>query len=70
MKLTLWEMGTIVFFAGILWGELRAIKSAIVRLEQKQEKYNNLQERMSKAESSCSAAHKRISELHFGHREE
>lgn len=35
----------IVFTAGMLYGELRAIRKDIARLEKKQDKYNNLQER-------------------------
>lgn len=65
-----WKIAAFVFAAGGMWAELRAIRKDLSRLEEKQDKYNHLQERMVKVESSCANAHKRISELHFGHREE
>ena len=34
-----------VFVAGGFWAELKAIRKDIARLEKKQDKYNNLQER-------------------------
>lgn len=40
------------------------------QLEEKQDKYNNVIERMTKAESSLKSAHKRIDELHHEHWEE
>lgn len=61
-----WKMAAIIFAAGGVWSELRAIRKDIARLEEKQDKYNTLQERMARVESSCANAHKRISELHFG----
>lgn len=61
----LWKVAAIVFGAGTLWGELRAIRKDLARLETKQDKYNHLQERMVKVEDSCASAHRRISELHF-----
>ncbi len=61
-----WKIAAIVFAAGGLWNELRAIRKDIARLEEKQDKYNTLQERMARVEDSCASAHKRISELHFG----
>lgn len=39
------KIGGIIFAAGALWGELKAIRKDINRLEQKQDRYNNLQER-------------------------
>ncbi len=62
----LWKVAAIVFAAGGVWNELRAIRKDIARLEAKQDKYNNLQVRVAKLEDSVSSAHKRISELHFG----
>lgn len=34
-----------VFAAGVVWAKLEAIQKDISRLEEKQDKYNNLQER-------------------------
>ena len=42
---TIWKILGLVFAAGALWQELKAIRKDISRLEQKQDKYNNLQER-------------------------
>ena len=42
---TVWKILGIVFAAGAFWQELRAIRKDIARLEKKQDKYNNLQER-------------------------
>lgn len=62
------EMLTLVFAAGAVWAELRAIRKDIARLEAKQDKYNHLQERVARLEDSCASAHKRITELHYAHR--
>ena len=35
-----------VFAAGVVWGELKAIRKDLARLEAKQDKYNHLQERV------------------------
>lgn len=61
-----WKIAAMVFAAGGVWSELRAIRKDIARLEEKQDKYNTLQERVARVEDSCASAHKRISELHFG----
>ena len=61
-----WKIAALVFAAGGVWSELRAIRKDIARLEIKQDKYNHLQERVTRLEDSVSSAHKRISELHFG----
>ena len=65
----------------LAWGEIKAeikalkiavedlrrdVKEDIGRLEKKQDRYNNLQERIARVENSTSYLHKRISELHFG----
>lgn len=42
---TIWKILGLVFAAGAFWQELKAIRKDISRLEQKQDKYNNLQER-------------------------
>lgn len=39
------EIIVVVFMAGGIWSELKAIRRDIKRLEIKQDKYNNLQER-------------------------
>ena len=39
------EIIIVVFIAGGIWSQLQAIRRDIRRLEEKQDKYNNLQER-------------------------
>ena len=65
----LWKVAAVVFAAGGLWNELRAIRKDLSRLESKQDKYNHLQERVAKLEDSCANAHKRISEMHYRRRD-
>lgn len=62
----LWKLAAVVFGAGAVWGELRAVRKDIARLEAKQDKYNHLQERVARLEDSCANAHRRITELHYG----
>ena len=64
-----WKIAALVFAAGGMWSELRAIRKDIARLEEKQDKYNTLQERVARLEDSCANAHKRISELHYNRRD-
>lgn len=45
-----WKGACVVFFAGMFWAELKAIRKDIKRLENKQDKYNTLQERTLKLE--------------------
>ncbi len=45
-----WKVACVVFFAGMFWAELKAIRKDIKRLESKQDKYNTLQERTLKLE--------------------
>lgn len=52
-----WKGLVLIFSAGVLYGELREIKKAIKRLEEKQDKYNHLQERMTRREVFCALAH-------------
>lgn len=47
----LWELAAVVFAAGAVWSELKAIRKDIARLEEKQDKYNHLQERVAKLEA-------------------
>ena len=42
---TVWKILGVVFACGVIYGELKAIRKDIARLEDKQDKYNNLQER-------------------------
>ncbi len=46
-----WKIAAIIFAAGAFWQELRAIRKDIARLEEKQDKYNNLQIRVAKLEA-------------------
>ena len=46
----LWELAAVVFAAGAVWSELKAVRKDIARLEEKQDKYNHLQERVAKLE--------------------
>lgn len=66
----LWKVSAVVFAAGGLWNELRAIRKDLSRLESKQDKYNHLQERVAKLEDSCANAHKRISEMRYRRRDD
>lgn len=42
---TIWKIAGLIFACGVIYGELKAIRKDIARLEKKQDKYNNLQER-------------------------
>lgn len=44
------KLALAIFAAGGIWNELKAIRRDIKRLEEKQDKYNTLQERMVKQE--------------------
>ena len=48
---TLWKILGVVFACGMVWAELKAIRKDIARLEQKQDRYNHLQERVVKLEA-------------------
>lgn len=50
LGLTWKEIIIAVFVAGGIWAQLQAIRRDIKRLEQKQDRYNNLQERVLKQE--------------------
>ena len=47
----LWELAAVIFAAGAVWSELKAVRKDIARLEGKQDKYNHLQERVAKLEA-------------------
>ena len=42
-----WELAAVIFAAGAVWSELKAVRKDIARLEEKQDKYNHLQERVA-----------------------
>ena len=48
---TIWKLAALIFAAGAVWQELKAIRKDIARLEEKQDKYNHLQERVAKLEA-------------------
>ena len=54
----LWELAAVVFAAGAVWSELKAIRKDIARLEEKQDKYNHLQERVAKLEAKLEGENK------------
>lgn len=53
-----WKIAAVIFGAGAFWQELRAIRKDIARLEEKQDKYNNLQIRVAKIEARLEEEHK------------
>lgn len=53
-----WKVAAVIFGAGAFWQELRAIRKDIARLEEKQDKYNNLQIRVAKLEARFEEEHK------------
>ncbi len=59
----IWKVCGIIFACGVIYGELKAIRKDIARLEAKQDKYNHLQERMARVEEGTKSAHKRIDAL-------
>lgn len=54
---TIWKVLGIVFAAGAFWQELRAIRKDIAHLEEKQDKYNNLQIRVARLEAKMEGKH-------------
>ena len=52
----LWELAAVIFAAGAVWSELKAVRKDIARLEEKQDKYNHLQERVAKLEAKMESA--------------
>ena len=47
----IWELAAVIFAAGAVWSELKAVRKDISRLEEKQDKYNHLQERVARLEA-------------------
>ena len=54
---------TIGIFVGKLNTFQKMVEFRLDRLESKQDKYNHLQERMTRAEESLKSAHKRLNEV-------
>lgn len=54
---------TVVIQALYIAFKIGKFEEKLTELDKKQEKHNNLIERMVKVESSCSSAHKRIDDL-------
>ena len=55
----IWKILGVVFAAGIVWAKLEAIQKDIARLEKKQDRYNNLQERTHVLEVKVDSIEKR-----------
>jgi len=47
----LWKLAAVIFAAGAVWQELRAIRKDIARLEEKVEKHNHFDRRLLIIES-------------------
>ncbi len=52
-----WELAAVIFAAGAVWSELKAVRKDISRLEEKQDKYNHLQERVARLEAKMEGQH-------------
>ena len=48
---TIWKLAALIFAAGAVWGELKAIRKDIARLEEKVEKHNSFDRRIVRLES-------------------
>ena len=46
-----WKIAALVFAAGAVWGELKAVRKDIARLEQKVEKHNHFDRRIIRLET-------------------
>ncbi len=55
----IWELAAVIFAAGAVWSELKAVRKDIARLEEKQDKYNHLQERVARIETKLEVASER-----------
>lgn len=60
------KVAGIIFACGVFYSELKAIRKDIARLEKKQEKYNNLQERVLRSELKLENYDREIAELKEG----
>ena len=52
----IWELAAVIFAAGSVWSELKQVRKDIARLEEKQDKYNHLQERVARLEARMEVA--------------
>ena len=52
----IWELAAVIFAAGSVWSELKQVRKDIARLEEKQDKYNHLQERVARLETRLEVA--------------
>lgn len=48
---TIWKLAGIIFAAGAVWAELKAIRKDISRLEEKVERHNSFDRRIVRLES-------------------
>ena len=51
------ELAAVIFAAGAVWSELKQVRKDIARLEEKQDKYNHLQERVARLEAKMEVEH-------------
>lgn len=68
----IWKIGAIVFIAGTVMAQLKAIRRDIARLEKKQEEANNIKMRMAAAEAIQQMHQQELIELKkliYGNRE-
>lgn len=68
----LWKIAAVIFGAGVIIGQLRAIRKDIARLEQKQEEANKVKMRMAAAEAVQKMHQQELIELKkviYGNRE-
>ena len=68
----LWKIAAVIFGAGVIIGQLRAIRKDIARLEQKQEEANRVKMRMAAAEAVQKMHQQELIELKkviYGNRE-
>lgn len=63
LLMLIFNIATAGVILGTYAGTIKSIEKQITRLEEKQDKHNNLIERMVVVEQSCKSAHKRIDEL-------
>lgn len=47
----IWELAAVIFAAGAVWSELKAIRKDLARLEDKVEKHNSFDRRIVRLES-------------------
>lgn len=60
------RLAGVIFAFGVFYSELKAIRKDIARLEKKQEKYNNLQERVLRSELKLENYDREIAEIKEG----